>query len=179
MEISGGSKWRFLHGGMTHETSTEVWDALINTNERGTFFVSRQVLPHMVERGEGCIVNNSSIVGLKAVPGLAAYNASKGAITQLTKSMALEYADQGIRINAVCPGTCETPLIDKSRAEMVGAGLDEETIAGVTQRFINYHPMGRFGKPEEIAHAVLFLCSSENTFMTGTMLSVDGGFCAT
>ena len=69
--------------------------------------------------------------------------------------------------------------IDKSRAEMVGAGLDEETIAGVTQRFINYHPMGRFGKPEEIAHAVLFLCSSENTFMTGTMLSVDGGFCAT
>jgi NAD(P)-dependent dehydrogenase (short-subunit alcohol dehydrogenase family) len=168
-----------LHGGMTHETSTEVWDAIFNTNVRGTFFMSRQVLPHMVERGEGCIVNNSSIVGLKAVPGLAAYNASKGAITQLTKSMALEYADQGIRINAVCPGTCETPLIDKSRAEMVGAGLDEETIAGVTQRFINYHPMGRFGKPEEIAHAVLFLCSSENTFMTGTMLSVDGGFCAT
>jgi NAD(P)-dependent dehydrogenase (short-subunit alcohol dehydrogenase family) len=168
-----------LHGGMTHETSTEVWDAIFNTNVRGTFFMSRQVLPHMVERGEGCIVNNSSIAGLKAVPGLAAYNASKGAITQLTKSMALEYADQGIRINAVCPGTCETPLIDKSRAEMVGAGLDEETIAGVTQRFINYHPMGRFGKPEEIAHAVLFLCSSENTFMTGTMLSVDGGFCAT
>lgn len=168
-----------LHGGMTHETSTEVWDAIFNTNVRGTFFMSRQVLPHMVERGEGCIVNNSSIVGLKAVPGLAAYNASKGAITQLTKSMALEYADQGIRINAVCPGTCETPLIDKSRAEMVGAGLDQETIAGVTQRFINYHPMGRFGKPEEIAHAVLFLCSSENTFMTGTMLSVDGGFCAT
>ncbi len=168
-----------LHGGMTHETSTEVWDAIFNTNVRGTFFMSRQVLPHMVERGEGCIVNNSSIVGLKAVPGLAAYNASKGAITQLTKSMALEYADQGIRINAVCPGTCETPLIDKSRAEMVGAGLDEETIAGVTQRFINYHPMGRFGKPEEIAHAVLFLCSSENTFMTGTMLSIDGGFCAT
>jgi len=168
-----------LHGGMTHETSTEVWDAIFNTNVRGTFFMSRQVLPHMVERGEGCIVNNSSIAGLKAVPGLAAYNASKGAITQLTKSMALEYADQGIRINAVCPGTCETPLIDKSRAEMVGAGLDEETIAGVTQRFINYHPMGRFGKPEEIAHAVLFLCSSENTFMTGTMLSIDGGFCAT
>ena len=168
-----------LHGGVTHETSTEVWDAIFNTNVRGTFFMSKLVLPHMLERGGGCIVNNSSIVGLKAVPGLAAYNASKGAITQLTKSMALEYADQGIRINAICPGTCQTPLIDKSRAEMVAAGLDEETITGVTQRFINYHPIGRFGEPEEIAHAVLFLCSEENTFMTGAMLSVDGGWCAT
>ncbi len=133
----------------------------------------------MLERGGGCIVNNSSIVGLKAVPGLAAYNASKGAITQLTKSMALEYADQGIRINAICPGTCQTPLVDKSRAEMIAAGLDEETIASMNQRFVDYHPMGRFGQPEEIAHAVLFLCSEENTFMTGAMLSVDGGWCAT
>ncbi len=168
-----------LHGGVTHETSTEVWDAIFNTNVRGTFFMSKLVLPHMLERGGGCIVNNSSIVGLKAVPGLAAYNASKGAITQLTKSMALEYADQGIRINAICPGTCQTPLVDKSRAEMVAAGLDEDTIASMNQRFVDYHPMGRFGQPEEIAHAVLFLCSEENTFMTGAMLSVDGGWCAT
>jgi meso-butanediol dehydrogenase/(S,S)-butanediol dehydrogenase/diacetyl reductase len=168
-----------LHGGVTHETSTEVWDAIFNTNVRGTFFMSKLVLPHMLERGGGCIVNNSSIVGLKAVPGLAAYNASKGAITQLTKSMALEYADQGIRINAICPGTCQTPLVDKSRAEMIAAGLDEETIASMNQRFVDYHPMGRFGQPEEIAHAVLFLCSEENTFMTGAMLSVDGGWCAT
>ena len=168
-----------LHGGMTHETSTEIWDEIFNINVRGTFFMSKQVLPHMLAQGKGCIVNNSSIVGLKAVPGLAAYNASKGAITQLTRSMALEYAGQGIRVNAVCPGTCETPLLDKSRAEMVEAGVDEEGIDGAIETWVNYHPMGRFGKPEEIAQAVLFLCSEGNTFMTGAMLSVDGGFCAT
>ena len=125
----------------------------------------------MLERGYGCIVNNSSIVGLKAVPGLAAYNATKGAVTQLTRSTALEYADKGIRVNAICPGTIVTPMVDGMLDGMPDRDAGEEL-------FKSFHPMGRLGHPDEIAHAVLFLCEDNVGFMTGTMLSVDGGWIA-
>ena len=157
--------------GTTHETSTEEWDKVFNINVKGTWLMSKYTIPHMLKQGKGCIVNNSSMLGLKAVPGLAAYIATKGAVTQLTRSMALEYADKGIRVNAVCPGAIETPMVDGLFNNMPDRAAGEEL-------FKSFHPMGRLGRPEEIAHAVLFLCDDNVGFMTGSMLSVDGGWIA-
>jgi NAD(P)-dependent dehydrogenase (short-subunit alcohol dehydrogenase family) len=158
--------------GVTHETSTEDWDNVFNINVRGTYLMSKYAIPHMLKQGKGCIVNNSSVLGLKAIPGAAAYNASKGAITQLTRSMALEYADKGIRVNGICPGTIVTPMVEGFLKEVPTA---EEFLKSLQPI---YQSLGRFGKPEEIAHAVLFLCDDNVAFMTGTMLSVDGGWIA-
>ena len=160
-----------LYVGTTHQTDTEIWDKTFAINVRGTFLMSKYAIPHMLEKGYGCIVNNSSVLGLKAVPGVAAYNATKGAVTQLTRSTALEYADKGIRVNAICPGTIDTPMVDSLLDQMPDR-------ADATELFKSFHPMGRFGTPEEIAHSVLFLCEDNVGFMTGTMLSVDGGWIA-
>ncbi len=160
-----------LYLGLTHQTDTEIWDKTFAINVKGTYLMSKHVIPHMLEKGYGCIVNNSSVLGLKAVPGVAAYNASKGAITQLTRSMALEYAVQGIRVNAICPGTIETPMVDV----LLDSMPDRDEAEAL---FKSFHPMGRFGKPDEIAHSVLFLCDDNVGFMTGAMLSVDGGWSA-
>lgn len=157
--------------GNTHETSIEDWDNAFNINVKGTFMMSKFTIPHMLEQGKGCIVNNSSILGLKAIPGVAAYSATKGAVTLLTKSMALEYATQGIRVNGICPGTIVTPMVNN-----LLDGFDDRNAA--EEYFKSFHPMGRLGKPEEIAHAVLFLCDDNIEFMTGNMLSVDGGWIA-
>jgi NAD(P)-dependent dehydrogenase (short-subunit alcohol dehydrogenase family) len=156
--------------GTTHETSTEAWDEVFNINVRGTYLMSKYAIPHMLKQEKGSIVNNSSVLGLKAIPGAAAYNASKGAITQLTRSMALEYADKGIRVNGICPGTIWTPMVEGFLNEMPSARDFLESMQPITRY------LGRFGKPEEIAHAVLFLCDNNVEFMTGTMLSVDGGW---
>ncbi|NIT14438.1 MAG: glucose 1-dehydrogenase, partial [Candidatus Dadabacteria bacterium] len=139
-----------LELGKTHETSTETWDKIFDINVKGTYLMSKYTIPHMLEQGKGCIVNNSSILGLKAVAGVAAYNASKGAITQLTRSMALDYATDGIRVNAICPGTIVTPMVTNMLDSMPDRDAAEEM-------FKSFHPMGRLGRPEEIAHAVLFL----------------------
>ena len=157
--------------GTTHETSTEDWDNVFNINVKGTWLMSKYTIPHMLKQGKGCIVNNSSILGLKAVPGVAAYNATKGAVTQLTRSMALEYAAKGIRVNAICPGTIMTPMVEDLFDQMPDRSAGEEL-------FKSFHPIGRLGRPEEIAHAVLFLCDDNVEFMNGTMLSVDGGWIA-
>jgi len=158
--------------GNTHETETRMWDETFNINVKGTFLMSKYAIPHMLENNYGCIVNNSSILGLKASPaGFAAYSASKGAVNQLTRSMALEYADKGIRVNGICPGTIYTPMTDGLFEEWGGREIGEE-------RFISVHPIGRLAQPEEIAHAVLFLCDDNIGFMTGAMLSVDGGMSA-
>jgi len=161
-----------LELGKTHETSTEAWDKTFNINVKGTYLMSKYTIPQMLEKGKGCIVNNSSILGLKAVAGVAAYNASKGAITQLTKSMALDYATDGIRVNGICPGTIVTPMVTNMFDAMPDPKAGEAF-------FTSFHPMGRLGRPEEIAHAVLFLCDDNVEFMTGNMLSVDGGWVAT
>jgi NAD(P)-dependent dehydrogenase (short-subunit alcohol dehydrogenase family) len=160
-----------LHVATTHETPTEIWDKTFAINVRGTYLMSKYTIPHMLKQGKGCIVNNSSVLGLKAVPAVAAYNATKGAITQLTRSMALEYSDKGIRVNAICPGTIVTPLVE---------GLFDQTEdrKATEELFKSFHPIGRLGRPEEIAHAVLFLCDDNVGFMTGSMLSVDGGWIA-
>ncbi len=159
--------------GITHETSIEDWDKLFDINVKGTFLMSKFTIPYMLEQGGGDIVNNASILGLKAITGAAAYNATKGAVVQFTRSMALEYADKGIRVNCICPGTIWTPMVEKLLQE------SPETEEFLKQKQPIVHYLGRFGKPEEIAHAVLFLCDRENVaFMTGTMLSVDGGWIA-
>jgi len=138
----------------------------------------RDLYPWMIniarelEQGYGVIVNNSSVGGLKAIPGVAAYIASKGAVTQLTRSMALEYADKGIRVNAICPGAIETPMVTD---DFLGNVEDREA---AEQHLLSLHPMGRLGTPEEIAHSILFLVDDNIGFMTGNMLSVDGGWIA-
>jgi len=161
----------FLHLAITHETPTEIWDKTFDINVKGTYLMSKYTIPHMLEQGKGCIVNNSSVLGLKAVPGVVAYNSSKGAVTQLTRSMALEYADKGIRVNGICPGTIVTPMVEGMFDSMEDRNAAEEL-------FKSFHPIGRLGKPEEIAHAVSFLCDDNVEFMTGNMLSVDGGWIA-
>ncbi len=158
--------------GTTHETRTEMWDETFDINVRGVFLMSKYAIPYMLEEGSGCIVNNSSILGLKASPaGFSAYASSKGAVNQLTKSMALEYADKGIRVNVICPGTVYTPMMDFLFDQW------EDREAG-EQRYISVHPIGRLAQPEEIAHAVLFLCDNNIKFMTGAALSIDGGMSA-
>ena len=156
----------------THETDTGMWDETFDINVKGVYLMSKHVLPHMIRQGEGAIVNNSSILGLKASPaGFAAYSASKGAVNQLTRSMALEYADNGIRVNAVCPGTIYTPMMDVLFEEWGDRELGEK-------RYISVHPIGRLAQLEEIARAVLYLCDDKIKFITGAMLSVDGGMSA-
>lgn len=156
----------------TADTDADEWSKIFDINVKGTFMMSKYTIPHMLEKNYGVIVNNSSIVGLKAVPGLAAYNSTKGAVTQFTRSMALEYASQGIRVNAICPGTIETPMVDGLLDSMPDRDSAEEL-------FKSFHPIGRLGKADEIANAVLFLCDDNVQFMTGSMLSVDGGWIAT
>jgi NAD(P)-dependent dehydrogenase (short-subunit alcohol dehydrogenase family) len=160
-----------LYRAITHETTTEQWINTFNVNVRGMYFMSKYTIPHMLKQGYGVIVNNSSILGLKASPGFAAYSSSKGAVNQLTRSMALEYADKGIRVNAICLGTVYTPLADDMFEQWGDREVGEK-------RYISVHPIGRLAQPEEIAHAVLFLCDDNIKFMTGTMLSVDGGLSA-
>lgn len=160
-----------LYKEITHETTTEQWMNTFNINVRGMYLMCKYAIPHMLEQSYGVVVNNSSILGLKASPGFAAYNSSKGAVNQLTRTMALEYADKGIRVNALCLGTVYTPMAD----EMFEKWGDKEL---ARERYISVHPIGRLAQPEEAAHAVLFLCDDNVSFMTGTMLSVDGGLSA-
>jgi NAD(P)-dependent dehydrogenase (short-subunit alcohol dehydrogenase family) len=164
-----------LYLATTHETPTDIWEKTFDINVKGTYLMSKYTIPHMLKQGKGCIVNNSSVLGLKAIPGAAAYNASKGAITQLTRSMALEYADKGIRVNGICPGTIWTPMVE--------GFFNDTPDKKALDDFLKFlQPVARlrggFGKPEEIAQAVLFLCDDNVEFMTGTMLSVDGGWIA-
>ncbi len=154
-----------------HEVETERFQQIFDINVRGAFMMCKYAIPHMVSAGRGFIVNNSSVLGLKGFAGLSAYSASKGALVQLTRSMALEYADRGLRINAVCPGGVWTPMLDSY--------IERAEDTRKAQEFMeSLHPMGRMADPYEIAEAVLFLCDEKVMFNTGSMLSVDGGMIA-
>lgn len=125
-------------------------------------------IPEMIKQGKGVIINCASVAGLVGFSGLPAYVASKHGVIGLTKTAALECAQLGIRVNAVCPGVIQTPMIDRL------TGNKKETI----EQFTELEPMGRFGQPEEIANAVVWMCSDEASFVTGHAMVVDGGFVA-
>ena len=160
-----------LVSGLAHETDSETFRRIIDVNVTGTFMMSKYTVIEMLKKGYGCIVNNSSAGGLKGFPGLTSYTASKGAVCIMTKTMAIDYADKGIRINAVCPGGVWTPMMDRF--------MDRAEDKAAAENYMNsFYPMDRMATDSEIANAVLFLCDDNVKFMTGTMLSVDGGFIA-
>jgi len=154
-------------GSPVHETKDEDWDSIMDVNMRSVFQLTKRVLPHMIERKSGNFIHISSILGLVAVPGVAAYNVSKGALLQFNRSLAVEYGPVGIRSNAVCPGLVKTEMTK-------GLMNDEELM----KEWSKDYPIGRFGAPQDIANACLYLASDESSFVTGVALPVDGGFTA-
>lgn len=157
--------------GVFHEVSDEVIDKTLNVNVKGAIYGCRAAIPHMLHNSSGSIVNISSVNGLVSEPFLAVYSASKGAIVMLTKGVALDYAKQGIRCNAICPGWVDTP-INYAHAKMLG-GLEK-----VYSTIDSFQPIGRPGEPREIAHLALFLASDEASFITGSIIAADGGMTA-
>jgi len=142
------------------------WQRVMDINVKGAFLSSKHAIPHFPSRG-GSIIHTSSVTGITGVRNRSAYSAAKGALIALTRSMALDYAARGIRVNCVCPGFVRTPLISALLADSERA-----------RRLVLLHPLGRLGEPEDIARAVLFLASAESAWMTGQSLVVDGGFSA-
>ena len=152
----------------TVECSEKAWNVVLKVNLKGTWLSMKYEIPQMLRQGGGAIVNMSSITGMVGVPGMPAYSASKHAIIGLTKTAALEYAASGIRINAVCPGSILTPMQDP----VIQGDPEIEAQLGAT------HPIGRMGKAEEVAAAILWLCSDKASFVTGHAMMIDGGYIA-
>ncbi len=152
------------------QTMEDEWDATFDVNVKGTFLMCKYAMPMLRER-KGCIVNLSSYVGLVGFRGASAYAASKAAIINLTRSMALDHAREGVRVNAVCPGSVDTEMIHAAWKKF---GNVEEA----RRLWSEKHPIGRIAQPEEVAKAILFLASDDAGFITGTALAVDGGLTA-
>jgi NAD(P)-dependent dehydrogenase (short-subunit alcohol dehydrogenase family) len=157
-------------GGPIHTLAAEDWDRVVDINLKGTYLVSRHVLPTMLSQGSGSIVNIASVEGIEGFAGGSSYNASKGGVVLLTRNMAIDYARKGIRVNTICPGFVDTPLLRSI--------FDLEIMAEVKAEIVQAHQLGRFGQPLEIANAALFLASDEASFVTGVALPVDGGYTA-
>jgi NAD(P)-dependent dehydrogenase (short-subunit alcohol dehydrogenase family) len=150
------------------ECTEEEWDLQMDINLKGTFLMSKAALPHMIEQRRGVIINNSSGWGIAGGDAAVAYCASKGGVVLLTKAMAIDHGRQGIRVNCICPGDVDTPMLPED-ARMRGLKW-EDYLAGCANR-----PLGRIGTTDEIANAALFLASDDSSFMTGAALVVDGG----
>jgi len=148
------------------ECSNDNWDNTINVNLKGVWYCMKYQIPEMLKVGGGVIVNNASIAGLVGFGGVPAYVASKHAVVGLTKNVAIDYAKQNIRVNAVCPGVIHTPMVDRF------TGQDPK----VLEQMVAAKPMGRVGQPEEIAETVVFLCSNAASFITGQAIAIDGGW---
>ncbi len=149
----------------TADLTEEEWDRIVSINLRSVFLCMKYEIPLMLKQGSGAIVNTSSGAGVKGFKGQAAYVAAKHGVVGLTKAAALDYASQNIRINAVCPGIIDTPMMDR-----FSGGTKEGR-----QRVISQEPIGRMGQPEEIANAVVWLCSDAASFAIGHALVIDGG----
>ncbi len=154
--------------GRAGECSFENWDRTIGVNLTGVWLCMKYEIMQMQKQGKGSIVNCASIAGLVGFQGLPAYVASKHGVVGLTKTAALEYVKEGLRINAVCPGVIKTPMIDRF------TGKDK----AVEKQYEDMEPIGRLGMPEEVAEAVIWLCSDKSSFVTGQALAVDGGWVA-
>jgi NAD(P)-dependent dehydrogenase (short-subunit alcohol dehydrogenase family) len=152
----------------TLECTEEAWDACNNINLRGLWLCLKHEIPEILKQG-GAIVNTASVAGLIGTPGHAPYTAAKHGVVGLTKVVALEYAKAGIRVNAVCPGVIRTPMLEAA----LSANID------VVKTWEALHPMGRIGEPEEVAEAVIWLCSDKASFITGQAIAIDGGLTAT
>ncbi len=154
--------------GTVETTSEDTWDQTLGVNLKGIFLVSKFCIPEIKKQGSGAVVNITSVQGLQCQPNVSAYAASKGGVIALTRSMALDYASHNIRVNCICPGSIDTPLLRYGAAQH--GKLDE-----VLQEWGRHHPIGRIGKPEEIAKTVLFLFSDDAGFILGQPIIVDGG----
>lgn len=152
-------------------TSEENWDRILDVNLRGIYLCSKYTIPEMIKKGGGSIVNVASEAGLVGIKNQVVYNVSKAAVIMLTKSTAIDFADKGIRVNNVCPGTTETPL--------VRAAIQKEKDPKKARKALEEcRPANRLGRPEEIASAILYMASDEPGYATGSSLVIDGGYTA-
>jgi len=159
-----------LEGGTVVTTSMEVWDRTIGINVKGVFLMSKYVVPLMAKHGGGSIINNSSVLGIVGMENCVAYNASKGAVRQITRSMALDHAKDNIRVNSICPGYIKT----KMDVEFMGNPPDaEEQLDKIAAGMI---PLVRRAEAVEVGHAVLYLASDDSRYVTGSDLVIDGGW---
>lgn len=154
-------------GGPVHLLEASEWDRVVDINLKGTFLCSKYAITRMLEQGGGNVINIASVEGLEGFEGGSAYNASKGGVVLLTRNQAIDYGRRGIRVNAICPGFIETPLMTNTFVE----GLKEPL-----ERVVEATQLGRMGRPEEIADAAVFLASDEASYITGQTLVVDGGY---
>lgn len=152
------------------DTSIEDWGQVMAINASGVFYGMKLQIAQMLKKGAGCIVNISSIAGLKGLPKSSAYSAAKHAVLGLTKTAAMEFGKKNIRINAVCPVFTVTPLFDPEKIDQISDGLADKLKKSI--------PMKRFGEPQEIADAILWLCSEKASFVNGISLPIDGGHTA-
>ncbi|HUU06815.1 MAG TPA: glucose 1-dehydrogenase [Thermoplasmata archaeon] len=156
--------------GTVEDVSEEDWDRIMAVNVKGVFLMTKEVIPVMLKQGGGSIVNNASCSGLVGDRSAIAYNTSKGAVVLMTKCLALDYAGKNIRVNCVCPGEIETPMFLQ---EVASRGT---TVDAHRKEISDYHPIGRLGRPSEVANTVVFLASDDASFITGAAVSVDGGY---
>ncbi len=161
----------YLAAGTAESHTEDEWETTFRTNVYAVWQLSRAVLPHMRKAGGGSIINISSVLGLVGARNRAAYAASKGAVTMFTKSMALDHAEENIRVNCICPAIVDTPLV----APFVTAAPDP---AAALRERIALHPMGRLGQPEDVASFAVYLASDESSWVTGAAFPIDGGFTA-
>jgi NAD(P)-dependent dehydrogenase (short-subunit alcohol dehydrogenase family) len=152
-------------GKLTHEWSEDAFDKMIAINLRGVWLCMKREIEHMLKQGSGAIVNTASIAGLIGLPTASAYVAAKHGVSGLTKTAAIEYAQSGLRVNAVCPGYIET-------------NMTRETMQRRGEQILAQVPFKRMGRPEEIAEMVVWLCSDRASFVSGALYNVDGGYMA-